>query len=1051
MEKGKKQKFFVKHWVAAFAVGVLVCLIGGVSIFTLPIEQYPDIAPPMVIVSGYYSGADANAVMKSVIMPIEEQINGVEDMMYISSTANSNGSAEISVYFKQGTDADQATVNVQNRVNQALGLLPAEVTQQGVTVMKSVNSILQILSLESTDDKFDQRFISNFLDINVIPAISRVTGVGRIQLIGDKYGVRIWMKPDVMGLYGITPEEIIYAINEQNLVSPIGRFENSTDKIDIEFLGLLNDMSEFEEIIVRATPDGEILRLSDVANVELGTKSYDFRTDIDGHPGTLFIINQAPGANATQVNAEINKTLDEISKTLPAGLEFKRLETSDDFLNASMRSVIETLIIAILLVIFVVYLFLQDFKATLIPSISIIIALVGTFSIVYAMGFTLNLLTLFGLVLAIGTVVDDAIVVVEAVMSKLETGKYKSAASATTDALNEVSAACISTTLVFMAVFIPVTFMSGTQGTFFKQFGFIMAGSVAISTMSALIICPALCALLFKPKDPNEKERKNLNYYVKKGYDAAFNALLNKYIRNVSKFIKRPAFSWILLLVFSAGLVWLMTTSQKDLVPQEDQGFLLVDVTMAPGTYLNETEAATKKLEDYIRSLDDTELVGAVTGYSLMNGGTGTNYASMMVRLKNWEERDFYSIAQMQMSIYMWAIVNMPEADVTPFQMPQIPGYGTGSMMELNLQDRSGTGDNEGFVAMAAEFTQKLNQRPEVSAAMASYSPDYPKYSLNVDVVACKRKGISPKTVLSTIGTNLAGSYIGNYIQYGKVYQVLVQADSEYRLDPSALDNILVPVGEGMAPVSEFVTLTLTTGPAQERRFNLFPCYNLCVLPASGYSTADVRIAINELMDEVFPDGYGYEFGGMAREEAANAESNDTVIIYSIAVLLIYLILACLYNSLFIPFAVLLSIPFGMFGAYFVMRPLAALGININIYVQTGVIMLMGLVAKTAILITEFAMQKRAEGLSPYDAAIGACKDRLRPILMTVLTMIIGMIPLIVEGGAGAIGNKSLAICVVGGMIVGTIAILFITPALYIVFQKIHERLTPDQPDVIEE
>lgn len=1051
MEKGKKQKFFVKHWVAAFAVGVLVCLIGGVSIFTLPIEQYPDIAPPMVIVSGYYSGADANAVMKSVIMPIEEQINGVEDMMYISSTANSNGSAEISVYFKQGTDADQATVNVQNRVNQALGLLPAEVTQQGVTVMKSVNSILQILSLESTDDKFDQRFISNFLDINVIPAISRVTGVGRIQLIGDKYGVRIWMKPDVMGLYGITPEEIIYAINEQNLVSPIGRFENSTDKIDIEFLGLLNDMSEFEEIIVRATPDGEILRLSDVANVELGTKSYDFRTDIDGHPGTLFIINQAPGANATQVNAEINKTLDEISKTLPAGLEFKRLETSDDFLNASMRSVIETLIIAILLVIFVVYLFLQDFKATLIPSISIIIALVGTFSIVYAMGFTLNLLTLFGLVLAIGTVVDDAIVVVEAVMSKLETGKYKSAASATTDALNEVSAACISTTLVFMAVFIPVTFMSGTQGTFFKQFGFIMAGSVAISTMSALIICPALCALLFKPKDPNAKERKNLNYYVKKGYDAAFNALLNKYIRNVSRFIKRPVFSWILLIVFSAGLVWLMTTSQKDLVPQEDQGFLLVDVTMAPGTYLNETEIATKKLEDYIRSLDDTELVGAVTGYSLMNGGAGTNYASLMVRLKNWEERDFYSIAQMQMSIYMWAIVNMPEADVTPFQMPQIPGYGTGSMMELNLQDRSGTGDNASFVAMAAEFTQKLNQRPEVSAAMASYSPDYPKYSLNVDVAACKRKGISPKTVVSTIGTNLAGSYIGNYIQYGKVYQVLVQADSEYRLDPSALDNIFIPVGEKMAPVSEFVTLTLTTGPAQERRFNLFPCYNMCIMPASGYSTSDVRIAINELMDEVFPDGYGYEFGGMAREEAANAESNDTVIIYSIAVLLIYLILACLYNSLFIPFAVLLSIPFGMFGAYFVMRPLAALGININIYVQTGVIMLMGLVAKTAILITEFAMQKRAEGLSPYDAAIGACKDRLRPILMTVLTMIIGMIPLIVEGGAGAIGNKSLAICVVGGMIVGTIAILFITPALYIVFQKIHERLTPDQPDVIEE
>lgn len=1046
MEKVRKQKFFVSHWVAALAVAVLICLIGLVGLSSLPIEQYPNIAPPMVSVRASYSGADANTVMKSVIMPLEEQINGVEDMMYVSSTALSNGSAEISVYFKQGADADQATVNVQNRVNQAMGLLPADVRTQGVTVTKSVNSILQIISLESTDDRFDQKFISNYLDINVVPAVSRITGVGRTLLIGDKYGVRIWLKPDVLAMYGLTPNEIINAVNEQNFVSPVGRFESAVNAIDVEFQGLLNDMSEFERIIVRAMPNGEILYLKDVADVELGTRSYEFRSNIDGHPGVLFIVNQAPGANATQVNAEINRVISDLSKSLPAGLEFKLLETSDDFLYASMSSVVETLIIAILLVIFIVYLFLQDFKATLIPSVSIIVSLIGTFAMVKAAGFSLNLLTLFALVLAIGTVVDDAIVVVEAVMAKLESGEHKSAASATSAALGEVTAACISTTLVFIAVFVPVTFLSGTAGTFFKQFGTIMSASVCLSTLSALTICPALCAILLKPKTEKEKNRKGINYYVKKGYDAVYNALLGKYVKGVSRFIKRPVLSWILLIVFCVGMAWLMKTAQKDLVPQEDQGFLMVDVTLASGTYLNETEAAVEKLEDFVRTLDDTELVGGITGYSMMNGGGGTNYATLMVRLKNWDERKFYSILDVQQKIAVWAMVNMPEADVTPYQMPQIPGYGSGSMMELNIQDRSGTDDNATFIALCSEFAQKLQQRPEVSFALASYSADYPKYKLDIDVAACKRKGVSPQAVISTIGINLAGTYIGNYIQFGKVYQVLVEAGADYRMEPSVLNGIYVQVGDKMTPVSEFVTLTKTMGPAQERRFNLFPCYNMNVMPATGYTTSHVRTAISELMEEVFPEGYGYEYGGMAREEAVNAQSNDTAIIYGIAVLLIYLILACLYNSLFIPFAVLLSIPFGIFGAYLVVRPLEFLmGVGVNVYVQTGVIMLMGLVAKTAILITEFAVQKRKEGLSVYDAAVGACNDRLRPILMTVLTMFIGMIPLIIEGGAGAVGNKSLSICVVGGMAVGILAILFVTPALYIFFQKVHERLTPDK------
>ncbi len=1047
MEKPRKEKYFVKHWVSALVVGVLICLIGVVGLNSLSVEQYPDIAPPQVVVSANYTGADVSSIMKSVIMPIEEQVNGVEDMMYISSSAFSSGSAEINVYFKQGTDADKATVNVQNRVSQAQGKLPSEVTQQGVTVQKSVNSILQIQSLESTDDRFDQTFIINYLDINVIPRISRITGVGSINLLGDTYGVRIWIKPDVMASYGITREEVISAIQEQHFVSPVGSIESTVNKIDIEFKGQLSEMSEFGEIILRATPGGEVLRLRDVADVEFGTKSYSFRSRVDGHPGAMFIVKQAPGANATEVNAEIDKVIKDISRTLPAGLEFRQLETSDDFLYASIHNVVETLIVAILLVILIVYLFLQDFKATLIPSISIIVSLIGTFAIVWALGYSLNLITLFALVLAIGTVVDDAIVVVEAVLAKLESGKYKSAATATTDALNEVTNAAISTTLVFVAVFIPVTFIGGTQGTFFKQFGFIMAGSVCISTLSALTICPALCALMFKPKNEGEKERKGINYYVKKAYDAAYNALLDKYIKGVGKFIKRPAFAWIILAVFTLGMVWLMKTAQSELVPQEDQGFFFVDVQTAPGTYLNETEAAVAKMEDYISTIDDVELFSGVSGFSIMNGGAGTNYGTLMVRLKNWEEREFYSVANVVNQITLWAMENMPEADVTAFQMPQIPGYGSGSAIELNLQNSS-SDDDTTFINYSNEFTRKLNERPEVAIAMASYSDNFPKYTLTVDVAACKSKGISPKTVIETIGTNLAGSYIGTFTKYGKVYYVIVEAGNEYRMEPSTLNNIYVQAGDGMTPASELVTLTPTLGASQERRFNLFTSYNINVIAAPGYTSSHVRTAVDEVMDEVFPDGYSYEFGGMAREEAANAGSNTTVIIYAIAILLVYLILAVLYNSVFIPIAVLLSIPFGIFGAYLAVRPMEALmGVGVNVYVQVGVIMLMGLVAKTAILITEFAVQKRKEGMSIYDAAVGACKDRLRPILMTVLTMVIGMIPLIVGTGAGAVGNKSLSIAAVGGMMVGIIAILFVTPALYIVFQKLHERFTPDRDE----
>ena len=588
--------------MAALAIAVVTMVIGTVSLGSLSVEQYPDIAPPMVTIQATYSGADAHAVMESVVMPLEEVVNGVEDMIYMDATATANGEGEIDIYFKQGTDADEATVNVQNRVSQVSGVLPEDVVRNGITIQKNVNATLMIMSLESTDGKFDQSFISNYLDINVMPAISRIAGVGRTMVMGEQYGVRIWLKPDLMGLYGVTPEEIVAAINEQNLVVPIGRLESATDKIDIEFNGLLDDMSQFENIIIRASEKGEILRLSDLAEVELGAKAYDFRTNISGKPGVMFYIKQAPGANATKVNAEIKRVLAEVEKRLPAGLEFKLLETSDDFLHASMYNVVETLIIAILLVVLVVYFFLQNIRATIIPSISIIVSLIGTFAIVKLAGFSLNLLTLFALVLAIGTVVDDAIVVVEAVMTKLEQGA-KSLQRAVSDAMSEVTAACISTTLVFMAVFIPVTFMSGTAGTFFKQFGITMASAVGLSAVSALTLCPALCVLILKT-DAGQPKKKSISHYMRVAYTTSYNALLGKYMEAVRRFVKKPKLAWGVLAIFTLLLALLVGRSKSELVPQEDQGFLLINATLAPGTYLNETEATVVKLEEYIKSLE---------------------------------------------------------------------------------------------------------------------------------------------------------------------------------------------------------------------------------------------------------------------------------------------------------------------------------------------------------------------------------------------------------------------------------------------------------------
>ena len=1026
----------------ACAISIVIALVGYISMNTLPIEQYPDIAPPTVSVTSSYSGADENTVMKSVIQPLEEAINGVTDMTYMTSKAASNGDVEINVYFKQGVDPDMAAVNVQNRVTRTQALLPADVNKIGVTVQKRQNNILQIFAVKSADGKYSEDFVSNYVDINIKPRLMRITGVGNVQSLGNTYALRIWLKPDVMAQYGMTPEEVFSAIGGQSFVSAVGSLGEQSEnsyQYSMQYKGTLKSVDEFNDIVLR-TSGGGMLHLSDVAEVKIGAMSYNFTSNIQDRPGAMFMVFQAPGANATEVNARINKTFEEMKSSMPAGLEFVTLMTSDDFLFAAIHNVVETLIIAIILVVLVVFFFLQNFKATIIPSISIIVSLLGTFAIVKMAGFSLNILTLFALVLAIGTVVDDAIVVVEAVMAKMENG-ISDAREATRQAMSEVSVAVISCTLVFMAVFIPVTFMPGTSGTFFTQFGVTIASSVGLSCVSALTLCPALCAIMMRMSEG--KESKSLTYYTKKAYEASYNAILNKYSKAVRKFIKRPVFAWSLLVVASVLLVFFMKNLPSGLVPQEDQGVFLAELRAPEGTTLKQTREMVKQVEAKVKKIPELESFSVCCGYG-MYSGAGSNFATLIVRLKNWDDRPGMNhLLTLVMYRFYFDCMDIKNVQVLPFEMPQIPGYGTSNSVSLVVEDPT-DGNLSAFAKQTEHFLAKLTERPEIASAMSTYSERFPKYQVDIDAAQCDRAGVSPAEVLNTLGTFCGGAYIGNFNQFGKVYRIMAAASPEYRLDPSSLNNIFVQVGNGkMAPISEFVSLKDIVGPPSIEHFNLFQSITCYISPGSGYTEGDAHKVIAEVFKQEMPNTATYEYSGMSRELEEASGSNATALIYVICAILIYLILASLYNSWFTPMAVLLSVPFGLMGA-FVFAYLGYKnqipGMDNNIYLQTGVIMLIGLLAKTAILITEFASERRAQGLSIMDAAFEACKERLRPILMTVVTMIAGMIPLIIEGGAGANGNRALALGVIGGMTIGTIALLFVVPAFFIVFQKLHER-----------
>ena len=1028
---------FIRRPMAAFAISILIIIVGIISLLNLPIEQYPDIAPPTVMVSTSYPGADADAVMNSVIVPLEESINGVENMMYMSSTATNSGSGSITVYFEQGTDPDMAAINVQNRVSMAQGLLPAEVVQIGVTTLKRQTSMLQIDALWCPDGRYDESFISNYLDINVIPEIKRVNGVGDVMEMGDTYSMRIWLNPERMAQYGLVPSDITAVLNEQNLEAPTGSLgENSGNMFQytMKYSGRLESMSEFENIVVRANSDGSVLRLKDIGEVELGRESYSFHGEIDGKPGVTMMVFQVAGTNATEVNAAVSAKIEELSEELPAGLEFVQLQSTNDFLFASIHNVVETLIIAIILVILVVYFFLHDFKSTIIPSLSIIVSLVGTFACLAVAGFSVNILTLFALVLAIGIVVDDAIIVVEAVQARFDSG-YKSTYLAVRDGMHDVSTAIITCSIVFMAVFIPVTFMGGTSGVFYTQFGITMATAVGISLISAMTLCPALCVLMMRPSS-GDGRRKSLNSAVKAAYEASFGAIMGKYKKGIMYCIHHRWLVWGSLGAAAVLLVVLMGNTKTGLVPQEDMGTIMVNVGTSPGNTLVETNKVMEQIKGILVEQPEIEHYSTIAGYGMI-AGQGTSYGTVIIKLRDWDDRK----GREHSSDAVMARLNarfseIKEASIFCFQPGMIPGYGLGNSLDLNVQDMTG-GDINTLYDNVMRFISALNERPEVAQAYTTFSLDFPQIALDIDAAKCKRAGLAVTDVLNVIGAYCGGSYVSNYNQFGKVYRVMLQAAPEYRLDKHALDNIFVRNGSEMAPVSQFVTLENVMGPQVSNRFNLYNSIAVNVNPADGYSTGQAQQAVSEVAAQVLPVGYSFEYGGIAREEASGSGS-QTAFVYAICVILIYLIMVCLYESFLLPLAVIFSVPFGLVGSFLFAN---LFGLENNIYLQTGMIMLIGLLTKTAILITEYAVERRRRGMGIMVSAFSAAKARLRPILMTVLCMIFGMLPLMFSSGAGANGNGSLATGVIGGMLVGTVSLLFFTPVFYTVFEYLQEKL----------
>ena len=1036
-------KTFIDRPILSGVISVIVLLVGLIGLSQLPIEQFPEIAPPTVSVSAAYAGANAETVQKSVLVPLEEAINGVEDMMYMVSSATNSGSASIQIYFRQGTDGDMAMVNVQNRIASAQSLLPGEVTRSGVTVRKRQTSRIKSLAVYSPDNSFDRKFITNYLKINIEPRLSRVTGVGEVDVRGGDYSLRIWMDPGKMAKYGLVPKDISAVLAEQNMEAPTGTLgaeSDNTFRYVLKYRGRYENVVDYENMVIRAESNGTVLRLKDVASIELGERSYDYVGMVNGHPGSTINISQTSGSNANEIITQIDKVVEEIRADLPKGLEIVDLMSTKDFLDASIKNVIKTLFEAILLVILVVFIFLQSFRSTIIPTISIIVSLVGTFAFLMVAGFSLNMITLFALVLVIGTVVDDSIVVVEAVQAKFDAG-YRSPYKATVEAMGGITSALIATTFVFMAVFIPVSFMGGTTGTFYTQFGLTMAVAVGLSLLNSLTTSPALCALIMTPHaDVSSGEKASFSTRFHHAFDAAFGRIVNKYKHVVLFMFKRKWLTVILLVIACGGLVYLMNTTKTGLVPKEDMGSINMDVRTPPGTNIAETDKVLAEIDRRICDIPQIKAYSRTTGFGMMFG-QGSSTGNFMIRLKDWSERtgkgeDINSIIE-----EMYArTADITSADIMIYTRGMIPGYGASSGFEIYVQDQKG-GKLEDLHKITNDFIVELNKRPEVGRAKTSFDTKYPMYLVEVDAAQCKRNGTSPGDVLDVLAGYVGGSYASNMNRFSKLYRVMLQAAPEFRLDTKSLQNMFVRTSSGeMSPINQYLKLTRIYGPQSISRFNLFTAISINGQAAEGYSSGQAIQAVREVARKVLPAGYGYEFGGMSREEANTG--NSVAVIFAICVIFIYLILCALYESIFIPIVIILSVPFGLAGSFLFAR---MFGLENNIYLQIGLLMLIGLLAKTAILLTEYASQKRDEGMSITMAAMAAAKARLRPILMTSLTMIFGMLPLMFASGVGANGNISIGVGTVGGMLIGTIALVVIVPALFIVFQYIEEKVMPNR------
>lgn len=1038
-------KRFIERPVLSTVISIIIVLLGILGLVSLPISQYPDIAPPTVRVTATYTGANAEVVLNSVIIPLEEEINGVENMTYMTSTATNDGSATISVYFKVGTNADMAAVNVQNRVSRAESVLPSEVTQSGVTVTKRQTSNLLIFALYSEDSTYDQTFLQNYALINLVPQIKRVTGVGDASVFGTRnYSMRIWLKPDVMATYGLIPSDVSDALDGQNLEAAPGKLgENSNQSFEyvMKYTGRLEDVSQFENVVIKSVGNGQQLLLKDIARVELGAQTYNSANLVNGNPGVGVAVSQTAGSNAADVIDGSKEVLEEAAKSFPKGVHYTNLVDVNKFLDASIEKVIHTLVEAFILVFLVVFIFLQDFRATLVPAIAVPVAIIGTFFFLNLFGFTINLLTLFALVLAIGIVVDDAIVVVEAVHAKLDEG-YKSARKASIDAMSEISGAIVSITLIMAAVFVPVTFISGSAGVFYKQFGITLAVSIVLSAINALTLSPALCALFLKGHDGHEHEHKRKGL-LRRGYTAfntAFEALTNKYKRVVRVLTVRWWMALVLIGIFAAGFYGLMRTTPSSFVPGEDLGTVFASISLPPASSMERSDEVSRKVDSIAHTIPGVNNTMRIVGQNFI-AGTGSAYSMVIMNLDDWDERGKMTNSAIIGQLFA-KTATMTEAEVIFFSPPTIQGFGTSDGFEFQLQDKGGHSTAE-FYEVSQKFLGALNQRSEIQYATTAFNPNFPQYKLEVNVAKCKEAGMEPSTVLTVMQGYFGGLYTSNFNKFGKQYRVIIQADNLYRASEDELQKVFVRTGDDeMAPITEFITLTRVYGPESLSRFNLFTSISITGAPNDGFSSGDAINAIEEAAAETLPVGYGYEYSGMTREEITTG--GQSVYVFFLCLVFVYFLLSAQYESYLLPFSVILSLPIGLCGTFLFDT---FFGIDNNIYTQLSLIMLIGLLAKNAILIVEFALQRRQGGMGILEAAVAGAAARLRPILMTSLAFICGLIPLMLSTGAGANGNRSIGVGAIGGMLIGTALGLLVIPALFSIFQRLQEKVS-SQPAV---